>query len=441
MFLRRSTAVLAASVMLSVATASTAFADDPSPSEKGSAELPKGLYGEGDPKADGVWRQSLALLAQEAAGATPAKQAVNWLAEQQCDDGSFAPYRAKSDESCDPKKTPVDTNATGMAVQALAAVGGRSDAVAKSVDWLTSVQNDDGGWGYDKGGRSDANSTSVVIGALVAAGEKPSDITKDGSSPYDALLSLQLDCDADKDERGAFAYQPEDGELAANEDATAAATLAALGKGTLVEPAEGRKDTTPEPLECGSKDEDANGDEGGKGDGDKADEGEKGERSPRAAAEAGAAYLSDELKRNDGHLTSAMPGSEDQPDHGNTADAVIALAAGGHTKQAANSLKWLEQNLSDWDKAKDDPGSIALLMLAVNSTGGDAAKLGSTKLLERLNATGPEPEAMPAAGEDGEDGEGGGSSAVATWSLVGAGLAAGAGIGFMMSGRRKRLGQ
>ncbi|MGW7521496.1 prenyltransferase/squalene oxidase repeat-containing protein [Streptomyces sp. NPDC054796] len=438
MFLRRSAAALAASAVLCAVAAPAALADEsPSPSPKdpssGAGKLPdgRGLYGKADPKFDGVWRQSVALLALDAAGATPAPEAVDWLTGQQCADGSFTAYRADTGQACDPKKTPGDTNATGVAVQALSAVGGRSAAVKKAVDWLESAQNEDGGWGYTSGSPSDANSVSVVIGALAAAGRDPGKTAKGGKTPYDALLSFQLDCDAKgaedakKGQFGAFAYQPgKDGTLAPNDDATAAAALAGLGEGLLVH----AKDEGPAlaPLSCAK---DGDGD-GGIGD------------DPEKAAGAGAAYLASVLERNGGHLDSVMPGAEGQPDYANTADAVVALAAGGHRDEAKKPLGWLRENLSKWDKADDDPAAIGGLMLAVHATGGDAATLGGTDLLKRLNATGPRPAKMPDASDSAksDEGEGDGGGTVLFWSMIGAGLAAGAGIGIMLSGRRKRQG-
>lgn len=167
---RRSAAALAVSAVLGVAIASaaapTALA---APAPAPSAALPTGLYGTGDPTYDGVWRQSLALLAQDTAGVRPARAAVAWLTGQQCDSGAYPSYRADTRRDCDPKTLP-DSNATAAAVQALAALGGQDATVRKSVDWLKSVQNADGGWSYNPGGASDANSTSLVIGALAAAG-------------------------------------------------------------------------------------------------------------------------------------------------------------------------------------------------------------------------------------------------------------------------------
>ncbi|NLU70113.1 prenyltransferase/squalene oxidase repeat-containing protein [Streptomyces sp. HNM0574] len=443
MLLRRSAAVLAAATALCTAAVpaasaapGTAPAAHATADRPGGDELPDGLYGTADPKYDGVWRQSVALLALEAAGATPAPEAVDWLAGQQCEDGSFAAYRADPDAGCDAGKTPADTNATGAAVQALAAVGGRDDAVKKSVEWLRSAQNEDGGWGYNSGSPSDANSVSVVIGALSAAGQKPQDVRKDGKSPYEALESFQLGCDAEPGERGAFAYQPDkDGGLSPNDDASAAAALAGTGQGLLLEkPLDGNGGSEPvRPLDCGN---------GPKGDRSEQD------RSRTESADAGASYLASVVKKNEGHLMSVMLGAEKEPDYGNTADTVLALAAGGHRSEADYTLAWLEKNLGTWDKSEKDPAAIGSVMLARHAVGQNPATGdGGTDLLRRLNATGPEPAEMP-SGQQGEQpsddtgaeeksGDDSGNS-VAMWSMIAAGLAAGAGIGFLLSGRRKK---
>jgi hypothetical protein len=168
---RSSAAALAAIAVLGAATA-PAVAADPSPSASASPSTPPGLYGTTDPQYDGVWRQSLALLAQDTAGVVPSSKAVKWLTDQQCANGAFAPFRADPAGACD-AKTMVDTNNTAAAVQALAALGGHEAETGKAVAWLRAVQNKDGGWGYTAGGASDANSTSVVVGALAAVGEKP----------------------------------------------------------------------------------------------------------------------------------------------------------------------------------------------------------------------------------------------------------------------------
>ncbi|MFF9620538.1 prenyltransferase/squalene oxidase repeat-containing protein [Streptomyces griseosporeus] len=405
MNVRRSAAALAAIAVVGAAAA-PAVAASPSPSP--SVAKPSGLFGSGDPTYDGVWRQSLALLAQHTVGVEPAAKAVDWLTGQQCANGAFAAFRADPAKACD-AKVMVDTNSTAAAVQALAALGGHDAQTGKAVTWLKSVQNKDGGWGYTPGGASDANSTSVVVGALTAAGEKPDAVRKDGKSPSDALLKLALPC-ADG---GAFAFQPDKaGKLAANADATAAAVLGALGKGLVAEPAP--KAAAPT---CSD-----------------------GARTPAQAAANGAAYLAQAV-RKDGHLTSAMPGATDQPDYGNTADAVVALAAQGGAEQARQPLAWLEKNASGWAR-QSGPAAYAQLIFAAHATGTDPRNFGGQDLVAQLNATGPAPQSKATAQQDGQkdekkDEKKDDDSPFGVWWFVGVCLVAGVGIGFLMSGRRK----
>ncbi|MGP3925433.1 prenyltransferase/squalene oxidase repeat-containing protein [Streptomyces sp. 8N616] len=416
---RSAAAALAASAVLCVAASPAAAADSPSPKAPAPANLPSGLHGTEDPTYDGVWRQSLALLAQDTAGVTPARKAVDWLAGQQCASGGFAMYRADPAEKCD-AKTPVDSNATAAAVQALAALGGRGAQVGKAVGWLKSVQNQDGGWGYNPGGPSDTNSTSVVIGALAAAGEKPEGVkSQKGKSAYDALLGFQLGCDEKTNEHGAFAYQPDKkGRFAANTDATAAGALAGLGKGMVVEPL-GDDDEPVRALDCAETDS-------------------KDSREPDEAAAGAAAYLAGALKK-DHHLMALAPGADKPaPDLANTADAVIALAAGGHRDAAAGPLKWLERNSAAW--AKDNPAALGTLVLAAHAAGADPRDFGGNDLVQQLNATGPKPEANdPAKAAAASDHRAGDSDDgdPAVWWIVGVGLVAGIGIGFLLSGRKK----
>ncbi|MFJ4470797.1 prenyltransferase/squalene oxidase repeat-containing protein [Streptomyces sp. NPDC089424] len=399
---RRSAAALAVTAVIGAAGVPAAQAASPSPS------LPSGLYGTGDPTYDGVWRQSLALLAHDAVGVRPAAAGVEWLAGQQCADGAFAPYRADTAKPCD-AKTPVDTNMTAAAVQALAALGGHDAVTGKAVTWLKSAQGKDGGWGYTAGGPSDANSTSLVIGALAAAGERPQDVVKGGRSAQDALLAFAIPCD-DAKGAGAFAYQPDKkGALAANPDATAAGVLGSLGKGLAAEAA-----GTAAAPSC------ADGDD----------------LTPERAAANGASYLADALAA-DGHLMSALPGSEDQPDYGNTADAVVALAAQGGAARAAGPLKWLERNAVAWAK-QSGPAAYAQLILAAHAAGGDPRDFGGTDLVRLLNASGPAPQSAqrPATADseatsESDDGFG-------VWWYVGVCLVAGVGIGFLLSGRNRK---
>ncbi|MFB6956694.1 prenyltransferase/squalene oxidase repeat-containing protein [Streptomyces sp. NPDC056309] len=400
---RRSAAALAAAVAV-IGSAAPAVADTSAGPSPSSPALPAGLYGTTDPQYDGVWRQSLALLAQHTMEVRPAAKAVDWLTGQQCADGSFAAFRAEPGKACDAKLM-VDTNSTAAAVQALAALGGHDTVTGKAVSWLKSVQNKDGGWGYTPGGPSDTNSTSVVIGALAAVGQKPESVVKDGKSPYDALLAFALPCSGDG--AGAFAYQPDKkGTLAANADATAAAVVAALGQGMA-----------PEGNDKGSE---ARCEDSGK-------------PSPDRAAANGASYLAQAVAK-DGHLTSSLPGATDQPDFGNTADTVVALAVQSGPAQAQKPLKWLEKNSEAWAK-QSGPAAYAQLVFAARAAGADPRDFGGVDLVERLNATGPAPQA--AAEKDTEDSAKSGSP-FGVWWTVGVFLVAGVGIGFLLSGRKKQ---
>ncbi|MGW1022207.1 prenyltransferase/squalene oxidase repeat-containing protein [Streptomyces sp. NPDC002577] len=408
MNVRRSAAVLAAVAAIGTAAAPAALADDASPSP--SVALPSGLYGTSDPTYDGVWRQSLALLAQDTVGVKPATKAVDWLVGQQCANGAFAAYRADTTKACDAKLM-VDTNSTAAAVQALAALGGHDTETGKAVAWLKSVQNADGGWGYSAGGASDANSTSVVIGALVTAGEKPAEVVKGGKSPYDALLKLSLPCDGDG--AGAFAYQPDKkGKLAANADATAAGVIGTLGKGLVTKAG----DKAAEAAVCT----------------------DSGTLTPQQAAANGASYLAGAVKK-DGYLKSALAGAEDQPDYGNTADAVVALAAQGGAEQAQKPLKWLEENSADWAE-QSGPAAYAQLIFAAHASGADPREFGGQDLVRQLNATGPAPQAAESTGKANKatKDEKQNDSGLGVWWIIGVGLVAGIGIGFLLSGRNKK---
>ncbi|MFD3571694.1 prenyltransferase/squalene oxidase repeat-containing protein [Streptomyces sp. NPDC058667] len=413
---RRGAAALAAAAVLLGSGAAGAATAAPSPSPS-AVTIPPGLYGTKDPTYDGVWRQSLAFLAQRSTGYQPADRSVDWLLGQQCADGSFTSYRADVTRACD-AKTMRDTNATAVAVQALHAVRRQATdpqkidlAVKNASEWLRTVQNEDGGWGYGAGGASDANSTSIVVGAIAATGAKPGSFTSaEGRTPYEALLSFALPC-SDKAGAGAFAYQPDKtGKLLANADATAAATLAGLGKSIVA-----TKASPAQPPVCN----------------------DLSKPTVERAALNGASYLAKALAKT-GHLTlPPMPGATDttvQPDIGNTADAVVALAASGAAMEAKPALEWLEKNSAAW--AKDGgPAAYAQLILAARATDTDPREFGAVDLVEQLNATGPAPETPDtSASSTTSDDEGRGFD---VWWIIGIGMVVGVGIGFLVSGRKK----
>ncbi|MGW2301672.1 prenyltransferase/squalene oxidase repeat-containing protein [Streptomyces sp. NPDC001809] len=413
---RGATALAAATVLLCTGAAGIAGAATAAPSPTPSpVPVPDGLYGTKDPTYDGVWRQSLAFLAQRATGFQPSDQAVEWLLGQQCADGSFSSFRADAAAPCD-AKTMRDSNATALAVQGLRAVrkqSGSPETIDKAVkagsDWLRTVQNKDGGWGYSPGGPSDANSTSVVVGALAATGVRPGSFTSaEGRTPYDALLTFALPC-SDKEGAGAFAYQPDKaGKLLANADATAAATLAGLGKSVVA-----TKASPEQPPVCN----------------------DLSKPTVERAALNGASYLAKTLGKT-GHLNlPPMPGAADtseQPDVGNTADAVVALAAAGASAEAKPALEWLEKNSAAWAK-EGGPAAYAQLILAARAMETDPREFGAADLVEQLNATGPAPKTPDTSASSTSDDEGG----FDIWWIIGIGTVVGVGIGFLVSGRKK----
>lgn len=120
----------------------------------------------------------------------------------------------------------VDTNATGLAIQALVAAGKSvtSTEVISGLAYLESVQRADGGFPYagGAGAVSDVNSTAYVMQALVAAGEdlRSPRWTRPGGNPFDFLAALQLT-------DGSFEWQVGSG---ANQLATQQAIPALLGR-------------------------------------------------------------------------------------------------------------------------------------------------------------------------------------------------------------------
>jgi hypothetical protein len=404
--LRRSAAALA-TCAFAVAAAAPAALAAPSPSPSG--QMPTALYGKGDPTYDGVWRQSHALLALSAAGVHPPGEAVTWLVGQQCPDGGFPSYRATGAptggqgsaavKACDAKTE--DTNATAAAVEALHALAGHQPQAERALAWLGKVRNKDGGWSYNPGGASDANSTAVVLDAYHALGRNPDE---------HALLAFQLTCHAPKDQRGAFAYQPNKrGDLYPNDSAGAAAARALLAHGLPVTKAVSHEAPA---VACG-----------------------KG-RTFRPGA-AAAAYLEHRLAAGGGHIDSPKKGAG--PDYATTVDAALALAADGQDAQARTVTGWLEKHSAAW--AKGQPAALADLILVCEATGTSPKDFGGTDLIHRLAALGP---ALPATSTADQHTantahkKDGGGHGLSVWFTVGIGLLVGVGAGFLLSMRKKR---
>ena len=212
---------IAATFVIAPTTASAGSSTDP-------ARI--GLFGSQDPTYDGVYRQSLALIVLDAADATVPKPAVRWLKRQQCDNGSFTSFRADLSTACGDR----DSNATALAVIAYKRIGERKLA-RQAVNWLINQQTKSGGWEYTAGWGPDSNSTGLVIQALIAMNIDPATVAKRNSGP-EFLQKLQLDCDSEAvADRGALDYQRE-APLFANNFATAQATAALAGASLPVHP-------------------------------------------------------------------------------------------------------------------------------------------------------------------------------------------------------------
>jgi MYXO-CTERM domain-containing protein len=101
------------------------------------------------------------VLALRSAGVSPGKKTVAWLVSSQNSDGGYglAPSAAS------------DSDMTGAVLQALAVVGRqRVPASERAVAWLRANQNDDGGFGQFRGRSSNAQSTAYAVQGLLAAG-------------------------------------------------------------------------------------------------------------------------------------------------------------------------------------------------------------------------------------------------------------------------------
>jgi hypothetical protein len=199
-----------------------------------------GLFGSADATYDGAYRQSLALLALEAAGTTDA-EAVAWLRAEQCETGGWMGNNPDHDPA-----TPCpgfdftsfvgqDSNGTALATVALAAHG--ATPAFDPFDFLAEVQNGDGGFGFVPGFGSDANSTALALQAIDRAGDDPTtDWAAPDGNPVSFLLSLQLP-NPPASTAGAFAFQRNpDGSLTANTYATAQVVPALAGEQYPLEP-------------------------------------------------------------------------------------------------------------------------------------------------------------------------------------------------------------
>jgi hypothetical protein len=101
------------------------------------------------------------IMALKAGGASAGSGTIRWLVGSQNGDGGFGVARSSAS----------DSDMTGAALQALAAVGRRNGGTARrAVEWLQRNQNDDGGFGQFRGRPSNSQSTAYAVQGLIAAG-------------------------------------------------------------------------------------------------------------------------------------------------------------------------------------------------------------------------------------------------------------------------------
>jgi hypothetical protein len=144
-----------------------------------------------------LFKHAYAVLALSNAGVSVPESAVTAMTSQFTEDGGWALFGGTTPGTA-------DTNTTAMVMQALVAVG-EAEAAERALPYLRRMQNEDGGFPYQKpsewGTNTDANSTALVIQALNALNEPMGSWAASGTDPVGALLGL-WDEDA-----GAFYWQ------------------------------------------------------------------------------------------------------------------------------------------------------------------------------------------------------------------------------------------
>lgn len=171
-----------------------------------------------------VYASGLAVLGVAAAGNPAPKKAIEYLVQQECAAGGFSHRNGCAGLP--------DLDTTAIVLNALIASGvsRQEPIVRRTLSFIRSAQNDDGGFGaeaYSLDRPTNANSTALVISALVAAGEDPNSWAKGGVNPVSALLKLQTPS-------GGFKY------LATDQTAQDYATVQAIpGVALLAYPLEG----------------------------------------------------------------------------------------------------------------------------------------------------------------------------------------------------------
>lgn len=139
--------------------------------------------------------QSLAVIALSKSGVPADAQATSYLLSLRCSDGGFR-------MTDDAKACVSDPDATSLAVQALAAVGGHGSDVTKAVIYLAGKQTADGGVGGGTGASSpNSNSTGLAAVAFTLGGQSAR-----AAKAQSFVASLQYGCAFPATVRGGIAY-------------------------------------------------------------------------------------------------------------------------------------------------------------------------------------------------------------------------------------------
>ncbi|MBU6243981.1 MAG: terpene cyclase/mutase family protein [Actinomycetales bacterium] len=302
-----------------------------------------GLFGAADPTFDGVFRQSVALLGLRAVDAPAPAPAVQWLAAQQCLDGSFEAYRVSIRTICrppDPENfTGPDSNSTALAAMALRAQGQPGNA-QRAIGALMASQNADGGWGYILGSSSEANSTGLVLSALYGAQGQGVRQARSRARAY--LATQQVDCSKTGD--FGLTFPPS---KTANALASAQALIGIAGTDLPFAP----------PAAYGSL---------------------AGTTCASAMKAKVAAYVSDLLMRTRGRIPSPMDPAD--VDWNATASAVIGLGAASLGRNGVQAgLQALQANVaaSTVSRGNVAPASVGALLIVADITGKDPRRFGT----------------------------------------------------------------
>ncbi len=407
------TGLVAAGAVITLLGSGTARAANSSASAAPVNSATVGLFGTQDPKFDGVYRQSLAVIGLVATGHAPDASAVGWLLAQQCADGAFTAYRTSIATPC--TAAAEDENATAAAIAALAALG---KPTATAVSALRHFQLADGGF-YDNTAfgpaASDANSTGLALSAFVAAGIDPATVASSaGKTGSDYLRSLQIPCAAASG-AGAFDFQGE-ATLHPNDYATVQALLGELGKAPPVAAAASGASAPACPASV---------------------------TDAATSAAAATSYLAARLTTTNGAIPSAFGSGTDWT---TTANAVLDLeAAGVGGTPVSTALAALEANVKAYAQTAGAfvAGPLATLLMVAHASGTDPASFGGVDLAgvlaatERTAATAaptPSPSAAPTAA--GPTLPATGAHAVWPMTAVG-GMLLGLGMVALFAGRRR----